>query len=55
MTDEEFNNIKFSKDDEIVVRRYFKREKENVSWVDFDKKTINGYNVAQIEQYIKNN
>lgn len=55
MTNEEFDNDDFGKYDEIVVRRYFRRETERVELVDFEKRTVNGYKPAEIEQHIKNN
>lgn len=53
MTDKEFDNDDFGKYDEIVVRRYFRRETERVAWVDFDNRKVNGYKHAEIEQHIK--
>ena len=54
MNNKEFDNTRISSRDEIVVRRYFRQERERVEWVDFDKRTINGYRAAEIVEYVKN-
>ncbi len=54
MDNKEFDNTRISSRDEIVVRRYFRQERERVEWVDFDKRTINGYRAAEIIEYVKN-
>ena len=42
MTDEEFDNARFNSNDKIVIRKYFFREVENIKWVDFADRFING-------------
>ena len=54
MNNREFDNTRISSRDEIVVRRYFRQEREKVEWVDFEKRTINGYRAAEIVEYVKN-
>lgn len=54
MNNREFDNTRISSRDEIVVRRYFRQERERVEWVDFEKRTINGYRAAEIIEYVKN-
>lgn len=52
MTDQQFDNTRFGKGDEIEVRNYLKREIEEVEYVNFEHRTINGYKAAEIEKYI---
>ena len=54
MTIEEFDNTKFGRNDEIVVRKYLHREKERVVWVNFGERLINGYKPMEIVEYITN-
>ena len=54
MTKSEFDRDSFGKYDEIVVRRYFRQETERIEWVDFEKRTVNGYRAAEIIEHIKN-
>lgn len=51
MTDEEFDNANFNSNDKIVIRKYFFREIENIKWVDFTERLINGYRLEEIESY----
>ena len=53
MTKEEFDSSTFCKDDEIIVRRYFRMEREDIESVDFEQRTINGYKHSQIIEHIK--
>ena len=52
MTKEEFDSSTFGKDDEIIVRRYFRTEREYIESVDFEQRTINGYKHSQIIEHI---
>ena len=51
MTDEEFDNASFNSNDKITIHKYFFRETENVKWVDFTERLINGYKLEEIENY----
>ena len=51
MTDEEFDNACFNSNDKIVIRKYFFREVENIKWVDFADRLINGYTLEEIVEY----
>lgn len=53
MTNKDFDKDDFGKYDEIVVRRYFRTETERIEWVDFEKRTVNGYRAADIVEHIK--
>lgn len=51
MTDEEFDNACFNSNDKIVIRKYFFREVENIKWVDFVDRLINGHTLEEIVEY----
>lgn len=53
MTNEEFDNTRFGCNDEIVVRRYLSRFIEKVEYVNFERRTINGYQALEIISHIK--
>jgi hypothetical protein len=48
MTDEEFDNASFNSNDKITIRKYLFRETENIKWVDFTERIINGYKIEDI-------
>ena len=48
MTDEEFDNISFNSNDKITIRKYLFRETENIKWIDFTERIINGYKIEDI-------
>lgn len=48
MTDEEFDNASFNSNDKITIRKYLFQETENVKWVDFTERIINGYKIEDI-------
>lgn len=51
MTNEEFDNTSFNSNDKITIHKYFYRETENVRWVDFTERIINGYKIEEIIKY----
>ena len=53
MTKEEFDSSSFSKGVEIVVRRYFRTEREEIESVDFVWRTVNDYKASEIIKHIK--
>jgi hypothetical protein len=48
MTDEEFDNASFNSNDKITIRKYLFRETENIKWIDFTERIINGYRIEDI-------
>jgi len=48
MTDEEFDNASFNSNDKITIRKYLFREIENIKWIDFTERIINGYKIEDI-------
>ena len=48
MTDEEFNNTNFNSNDKITIRKYLFQETENIKWIDFTERIINGYKIEDI-------
>lgn len=48
MTDEEFDDASFNSNDKITIRKYLFRETENIKWVDFTERIINGYKIEDI-------
>lgn len=48
MTDEEFDNTSFNSNDKITIRKYLFRETENIKWIDFTERIINGYKIEDI-------
>lgn len=55
MTNEEFDRADFRSDDQIEIRRYFRHTIEDVKWVDFDRREVNGYRPIEIIRHIKKN
>ena len=52
MTESEFDDIQFCKGDKIELRHYFQTVTEDVQYVNFTYKEINGYRPQQISKYI---
>ena len=48
MTDEEFDNASFNSNDKITIRKYLFQETENIKWIDFTERIINGYKIEDI-------
>ncbi len=48
MTKSEFDRDRFGKYDEIVVRSYFRSERERVEWEDFEERLVNGHKAASL-------
>lgn len=53
MTAEEFDRADFRSTDQIEVRRYFGHAIEDVEWVNFDRREVNGYRPTEIIRHIK--
>ena len=54
MTEQQFDKTHFGKGDRIEVRNYLKKETEDIEFVDFTERRINGYKPNEIIQYIPN-
>lgn len=53
MTEEQFDNIRFGGNDEIIVKHYLCTLRLKVESVDFSEQTINGYPLDKIIEYIE--
>jgi len=53
MTEEEFDQADFCCTDQIEVRHYFGHAIEDVKWVDFGRREVNGYVPIEIIRHIK--
>ena len=53
MTEEEVDNIPFTAGDEVIVYKYFGTERQDVEYVNFNNRTVNGYKASEIKEYIK--
>ena len=48
MTNDDFDNTRFQQGDEIVVRRYFGKATEEIEYINFADRRINGYTPSEI-------
>ena len=48
MTNEEFDNTDFRQGDKILVRKYFGREVEEIEYINFSRRRVNGYTANEI-------
>ena len=53
MTNEEFDSIDFKAGDEVIVRKYFGKEVQEIEYVNFKHRIVNGYTAAEILAIIK--
>ena len=53
MTNEEFDNTDFRQGDKIEVRKYFGREVEEIEYIDFSSRRVNGYTANEIIKIYK--
>ena len=53
MTDKEFDEAQFGYGDYVEIRKYFGKETQEVEFVNFSKRTVNGYCTEEIIKHIK--
>ena len=54
MTNEEFDNTDFRQGDKIEVRKYFGWEVEEIEYINFSSRRVNGYTANEIIKTYKN-